>query len=267
MVLNLYINYFLVQTSALLMRRCVSVKRSVISAAAGAVCSLVILLPSLPFIIVMLEKAALCALITFISFGKQKLSDFTVSALFFLVVNFIFAGLMLALWNFICPNGMYCKNGVCTFNMPIGAVLAFTLMAYLTVRLVRKLSDKRQHIKRVYEVTIIRCGRTITIKGLCDTGCELHDILSGKPVMVCCENAVQEIVPEEIDAYLKGINPEHGKLRLIPCNTVTSNGLLPLFKAEAVLINNKSVDVFIGIVKSSLGNDIDCVFNPQILSF
>lgn len=249
------------------MRRSVCVKRSVVSAAVGAICSLVIFLPSLPFIIVMMEKVALCALMTFIAFGKQKYSDFTVSMLFFLVVNFIFAGLMLAVWNFICPNGMYCKNGVCTFDIPLGAILAFTLAAYLTVRLIRRLSDGRQRMKRIYEVTITNCGKTVRLKGLSDTGCEICDVLSGKPVIVCCGIAIQGITPEEVSGYLNGIIPECGKLRLIPCNTIISKGLLPLFKAEMVTINDKAVDVFIGVVNSPLGSDIDCVFNPKILSF
>lgn len=250
----------------MLIRRNISVKRNIIGAAVGAVCSLVILLPSLPFIIVMLEKAALCCLITFISFGKQKISDFGVSVLYFLVVNFIFAGLMLALWNYVCPNGMYCKNGVCTFNIPLGAILAFTLAAYLIVKLVRLLSDKQRHTNNYYDVSITNLGRTVIIKGLCDTGCKVRDILSGKPVIVCSESSVFELLPEEICEYLNGSTPSTGFLRLIPCQTVAANGLLPLFRAEIVLINNKSTDVLIGVAKTSLGDDIECVFSPDVLS-
>lgn len=264
-VLNLYINYFLIRTSALLMRREISQKRSVLAALVGALGSLVILLPPLPFLLIFLEKAALCSLITFISFGKQRPVDFASSALFFLTVNFIFAGLMLALWTVAAPYGMFCGNGVCTFNIPLGAVMAFTIAAYCAVKLVRVLSDKRMRTSKICPVLITR-GETLSLRGLCDTGCELCDVFSGKPIIVCEADKISAILPEEVRAYLSGEVLESTGLRLVPCNTVSSQALLPIFKAEKILINEKPIDAYIGVADACLGSDIDCVFNPKILS-
>jgi len=265
-VLNLYINYFLIRTSALLMRREISQKRSVLAALAGAFGALIILLPPLPFPVIFLEKAALCSLITFISFGKQKPADFAVSALFFLTVNFIFAGLMLALWTLVAPYGMFCGNGVCTFNLPLGAVIAFTIAAYCVVKLVRLLSDKRLRTSGICPVRIIHKGYEISLRGLCDTGCELYDPFSGKPIVVCEAEKISGILPEEIRAYLSGEVLENAGLRLVPCKTVSSQTLLPIFKAEKILIKEKAIDAYIGVSRAALGSDIDCVFNPKILS-
>ncbi len=265
-ILNLYINYFLIRTTALFMKRDISRKRSVLGALAGAVGALVILLPPLPFFVIFPEKAALCSLITFISFGKQKPLDFAVSMLFFLTVNFVFAGLMLAVSTLISPYGMLCGNGVCTFNIPLGAVIAFTIAAYFVVRLVRLLSDKSTRVNRICPVRIIRAENTITLRGLCDTGCEIRDILSGKAVIVCAESKLQQIVPEEIQAFLDGNLSESVGLRLVPYKTVATESVLPLFRADKVLINEKPVDVYIGVTNAELEQDIDCVFNPAILS-
>ncbi len=264
-VLNLYINYFLIRTSALLMRREIPQKRSVLAALAGALGALVILLPPLPFPVIFLEKTALCSLINFISFGKQKPADFAVSTLFFLTVNFIFAGLMLALWTLVAPYGMFCGNGVCTFNLPLGAVIAFTIAAYCVVKLVRLLSDKRIRTSKICPVQIT-LGETLSLRGLCDTGCELCDPFSGKPIIVCDAEKISDILPEEIRAYLSGEIPESAGLRLVPCKTVSSQALLPIFKAEKILINEKAIDAYIGVSRAALGSDIDCVFNPKILS-
>ncbi len=265
-VLNLYINYFLIRTSALIMRRGITRKRCVLAALAGAVGSLVILLPPLPFWVVFLEKTALCALITFISFGKQPAADFAVSALFFLTVNFIFAGLMLALETIAAPYSMFCGNGVCTFNIPLGALIAFTIAAYCVVRLVRLFSDKRLRTSRVCPVSIFWGEKNLALRGLCDTGCEIRDIFTGKPIIVCEAEKIREIIPSEICAYLDGQLPDNTGLRLVPYKTVSSESLLPVFKAEKVLINDKPIDAYIGVSTASLGGDIDCVFNPKILS-
>lgn len=228
--------------------------------------SLVILLPPLPFWVIFLEKAAICSLITFISFGKQKPLDFAISVLFFLTVNFIFAGLMLALESILTPYSMFCGNGVCTFNIPLGAVVAFTIAAYCVVKLVRLFSDKCIRTSQVCNVRIILGENSLTLRGLCDTGCELCDIFSGKPIIVCEAKKIQSITPEEIHTYLSGQIPDNIGLRLIPYKTVSSESLLPIFKADKVFINDKPIDVFIGVSAATLGNDIDCVFNPKIIS-
>lgn len=265
-ILNLYINYFLIRASALLMRRHITRKRCILAALAGAVGALVILLPPLPFFVIFLEKAALCSLITFISFGKQKLSDFVVSALFFLTVNFIFAGLMLALESILTPYSMFCKNGVCTFNLSLGAVVAFTVAAYCVIRLVRLFSDKRIRTSQVCRVRIQLGENSLTLRGLCDTGCELIDVFTGKPIIVCEAEKVKTITPKEICTYLGGQIPDNIGLRLVPYKTVSSESLLPIFKADKVFINDKPIDALIGVSSASLGSDIDCVFNPKIIS-
>lgn len=265
-ILNLYINYFLIRASALFLRRGISRKRCVLGAGVGAVCSLIILCPPLPFPVVFLGKAAVCSLITFIAFGKQKPVDFAVSTLFFLAVNFIFAGLMLALQTFVTPNGIFCGNGICTVNIPLGALAAFTVAAYCVVRLVRLFSDKRLRTNIICPVQIILGESVIPLRGLCDTGCELTDVLSGKPIIVCGEAPIKTIIPKEITEFLDGKIPDAAGLRLVPYKTVSSRALLPLFKADKILINEKPVEAYIGVSTAELGSDIDCVFNPKILS-
>ncbi len=263
-ILNLYINYFLIRSTTLLLRREVSVKRCVFGALAGAFGALVILLPPLPFFVIVLEKTALGALITFIVFGRQKFSDFAVCALFFLVVSFIFAGLALALWTFAAPYGMVFANGIFTFNIPLFAIACFTAAAYFTVRLVKYFSDRRLRKNKICAVKIVRNGTTVELRGLCDTGNGLRDIFSGKPVVVCEADKISGVIPQNILDYFGG-KPNEG-LRLIPCKTALSESLLPIFKADGIIIDGKSADALVGVSRNVLGEDIDCIFDPAIIS-
>lgn len=262
-VLNMYINYFLIRAAAMIMRRVCSRKRCVLSAFVGALGALVILLPELPFFAVALFKIGLGALIVFITFGKQKPSDFAVCTLFFLVVNFTFAGIMMALWTFATPLGMVWSNGTAYFNIPISAVAAFTAAAYCAIRLVRFFADKRLHCDKICAVKISLSECEIELRGLCDTGNELFDLFSGKPVVICRFDKIAPIAPREIIDYFDGKLSE--TLRVIPCRTIGSEALVPIFKAD-IMIDGKEADGFVGATKNPLGDDVDCVFNPKIIS-
>lgn len=262
--LNLYINYFLLYGTALILKRGISRKRCVLAAFIGAFGALIIFIPTINLILSALYKAALCAAITFAAFGKQKPYDFAVCALVFIIVNFIFAGVMNALWVFFAPIGMIFENGVCYFDIPIGALIAFTAAAFFLIKLIKTLSARFSRKDKICEVKIFANNSEITLKGLCDTGCEVVDLFTKIPVIICERGKCINIIPREIENYFAGNSVE--KIRLVPCNTVASETLIPIFKADKILINGKSAEALIGISKVKLGDDIDCVLNPKILS-
>lgn len=263
LILNLYINYFLIRAAAMIMRRVCTRKRCVLSAFVGALGALMILLPELPFIAVVFMKIALGAVMVFIAFGRQKTTDFMICMLFFLIVSFTFAGVMLALWTFAAPLGMVWSNGTAYFNIPISALAAFTAAAYCAVRLVRFFSDKRLHCERICAVKISSNDITVELRGLCDTGNELCDLLSGKHIVICRYDKIAPIAPSNALQYFDGKISE--SLRIVPCRTVASETLIPIFKAD-ITIDGKAADGFVGITKKPLGDNVDCIFNPKIIS-
>lgn len=228
---------------------------------------MVILLPELPFFVIAIEKTALGALIVFAAFGKQKTVDFAVSTLFFLVVSFSFAGLMMALWTFAAPYNMVFSNGVCSFDIPLIAIAAFTAAAYCLVRLIRLLSDRKIRCTEPAVVMICRDDKKVSLRGLSDTGNSLCDIFSGKPVIVCAADKLAQVAPQCVFDYLNGITADKiDGIRLIPCKTVTSEALMPIFSADSVTIDGKPADAVIGVSKLPLGEDVDCIFNPRIIN-
>lgn len=262
-VLNLYINFFLIRSTALITRRDCYTKRCLLSAAVGAVGSLVILLPELPFLVIAFEKLILGGIMVFVAFGKQKPADYAVCALFFLVVSFSFAGLMMALWTFISPLGMVFTNGVAYFDIPLAAIAAFTAAAYFTVKLVRYLTDRRLRCSKICSVKITVNGSEITLRGLPDTGNGLCDIITGKPVIICYFDKVLEIAPQNVRDYLNGTIGDG--IRLVPLKTVSSDALIPVFKADKITIDGKSASAIIGVTKNPMQTEIDCIFNPKII--
>jgi stage II sporulation protein GA (sporulation sigma-E factor processing peptidase) len=171
---------------------------------------------------------------------------------------------MLALWSFCAPFGMIYSNGAAYFDIPLSAIAVLTAVAYAIVRAVRYFADKRRKCSRILAVEISRGGRTAALNGLCDTGNSLRDVFSGKPVIVCGRESISAIVPENVSGYLDGNLPEG--VRLIPCRTVADNALIPVFAADSVKVDGRRADAVIGVTDSSLGESVDCIFSPDIIS-
>lgn len=264
-IFNLYINFFLVKSTALVMRRKVSSLRCLAAAAVGALSSLVILLPPIPFILTFLIKATIACLVTFAAFGRQKIWDHAVCMMFFLLMCFVYGGAMLALWHFAAPLGMVYENGTAYFNIPIGALAVFTAISYGTVRAVRYLLDRKVKCTENCTVAVTAGGRTAELNGFPDTGNSLTDVFSGKPIIICSRSAIHDIIPENILLYLNG-SDNITEVRLIPCRTVDGEGLVPVFSAERITVNGKEADAMIGVSKTELQAGTDCIFNPKIIS-
>lgn len=262
-ILNLYINFLLLRTTALFLRRGIPQAKAIWAAILGALGSLIILAPTLPFYITVPYKILLGAAIVLIAFGKQKLKDFLICELFFLLAGFLFGGILTAIRTFFSPAGMLLNNGVCFFNIPIAALVSFTAGAYFLMKLVKRLSEKRS--RRICTVKITQNSAEISLRGLCDTGCEVRDFFSGKAVIVCDFDKAAAVLPDEILEYLSGNPQKLEKIRLVPCRTVSSSALIPVFKAQKIFVDGKQADALVGVSKERLGDDVDCILNPNII--
>ncbi len=263
LAVNLYINYFLIRGTAVLLCRDISVSRNLAAAAVGTLFSLTILLPQLPFWLTAVSKTAGGIVIAAAAFGLCKKSDFIINILCFLVISFLYAGLMLALWLFVAPNIMFYRNGSAYFDIPIIAVAVITAVGYIAIRFVRYLSDKRCIGARSCDILLSSAGHTVTLKAVPDTGNALCDPFSGKPVIICSRDSVQLLMPACISDYLSGRTEDLEGIRLAPCMTLGGNVLLPIFNADKIYVDGKPVDAVIGVSRHELG--AECIFNPKLL--
>lgn len=262
LVVNLYINYFLIRGTALVLRRNTAPVRIIAAAGVGAAGSLMILAPDIHPAICVVIRLCFGALITFVAFGRQKRIDFLISALAFLLVSFAFGGGMTALWNLAAPPFMYMRNGTAYFDIPIIAAAVITAAVYGGFRLFRRIAERRKPQCRAV-VKIRSGGNEVTLDGLADTGNSLRDCFSGKPVVITSLNKAAGVVPEQVAGYFSGAAEGLEGLRLTPCRTVTSDGVIPVFPAE-VLINGIPADALVGVVRGELSG-ADCIFDPNII--
>lgn len=262
LIINLYINYFLVRGASVVLRRKIKPVRVLAAAAVGALGSLVMLAPELPFWAAALIKAAVGTAVAFVAFGCKKRIDFLTDLLCFLIISFIFAGLMYALWWFAAPFDMVMKNGSAYFDIPLIWLAVLTMAAYGVTLFIRRILLRQSGRRGVLPVKIRLGEKSCEISGLADTGCRLCDVFTGTPIMVCSAQAIAEIIPQNIADYLAG--NEVNSIRLAPCRTICADGLIPVFKADEVVIGEKNADILVGVSAGSLG-EYNCVFNPELI--
>ena len=109
-----------------------------------------------------------------------------------------------------------------------------------------------------------------------DSGNGMVDCFSGLPVIVCRRDMCADVSPPAIDMIennsdISEIGTQMIKgVRIMPFSTVGKGGLICMFKAESVVIDDETneekypVNALIGIVIGGR-QEYEAIFNPKIL--
>lgn len=275
-LINLYVTYFQILAVAAFTHRKTVWYRKLSAAGIGAVASLSIFIPQEMVLTLTLLKIFLCALIAFVAFGYTGFRAYAVSVLFLMLVSFVFSGLMLCVWLFAAPMKMLFINGTVYFGVDTMTIILSTCAAYGVVRIIRYILDKNGKTDGKYTVIIKNNGRECRLSALADSGNGMVDCFSGLPVIVCRRDMCADVSPPAIDMIennsdISEIGTQMIKgVRIMPFSTVGKGGLICMFKAESVVIDDETneekypVNALIGIVIGGR-QEYEAIFNPKIL--
>lgn len=271
LLLNFYITYFLAVSVSCITHLRLRMGRRLLAAGAGALTSLAIFLPPLTFLPNLLLKLAASSVIVLAAFGFGGFKVFLRNTAIFFLLNCLFAGVMLGLWLFVCPDGMMYNNGVSYFEIPLWLALAATAAAYLTIRLIRRILDSKTALDKKFTVEIATEKGSVTLAAAPDSGNRLTDFFTGLPVIFCDLEKCRHICPEGIVQRIEGkeTNTDNIKgIRLLPCSTVSGGTIAVCFKPDKIVIDDgsqrKEVDALAGFTESGLDGE-EAIFNPTIL--
>lgn len=275
-LINLYVTYFQILAVSVFTHRKTVWYRKLSAAGIGAVASLSIFIPQEMVLTLTLLKVFLCALIAFVAFGYTGFRAYAVSVLFLMLVSFVFSGLMLCVWLFAAPMKMLFINGTVYFGVDTITIILSTCAAYGVVRIIRYILDKNGKTDGKYTVIIKNNGRECRLSALADSGNGMVDCFSGLPVIVCRRDMCADVSPPAIDMIennsdISEIGTQMIKgVRIMPFSTVGKGGLICMFKAESVVIDDETneekypVNALIGIVIGGR-QEYEAIFNPKIL--
>ena len=275
-LINLYVTYFQILAVSVFTHRKTVWYRKLSAAGIGAVASLSIFIPQEMVLTLTLLKIFLCALIAFVAFGYTGFRAYAVSVLLLMLVSFVFSGLMLCVWLFAAPMKMLFINGTVYFGVDTMTIILSTCAAYGVVRIIRYILDKNGKTDGKYTVIIKNNGRECRLSALADSGNGMVDCFSGLPVIVCRRDMCADVSPPAIkmienNSDISEIGTQMIKgVRIMPFSTVGKGGLICMFKAESVVIDDETneekypVNALIGIVIGGR-QEYEAIFNPKIL--
>lgn len=268
-ILNIYVNFFLLKATARLTHTPLKTSKCIVSSIIGSIFSLIILLPKMHFLLNLTAKLTAAAVITASAFGIKDVGR-TLKLIFnFYLVNFIFGGTIMLFCIAFKPGFMTFTNSYLYIDFSLISLVVFTAAAYAAVNIFRRFLDRGNFSEKKYTVSITCKGRSTSLEALADTGNNLVDMFSGKPVIICRKDEISDITglnaeptPENAELLYK----EYG-IRFIPYSTIGSLGMIAVFTPDKVVIQDnengktKCVDAMIGINPK----DVPAIFNPKLL--
>ncbi len=268
LILNLFVDYFLLLSCSILLKVNIKKKRLIAGALLGSAFSLLILLPSLNVFLNLIVKIASGLILVLVTFGYKKKQLFIKTFLIFFTENLIFIGVMFFLWVFVSPPGMFWKNGVTYIAISPFVVVFGSLIAYMFTCVINFILAKRVDCKKIYSIRIEFNKKFVVLKALYDSGNCLVEPFSGKPVCVCEYEKLVNIFPEEfhnffIDFFGRVSDVERSRFRkfikLIPTDTISGCGLLPAFSPESFYVFNaqakkQQLDCYVAVTTKKISD-------------
>ncbi len=257
-IINTYVTYILLFTTAFLAKEKVSRLRLVFSSFVGGGYSFIILLGEINLFFSLFLRLVVASVFVFVGFKiRNKRHFFKLYALFFLT-NFIFAGIILALWYTFSPTSLYFNSGVLYLDINSLSLITLSAICYLIIKAISAFLEFKTPRGRIFNVTLTLSEKEISLRGFLDTGNSLKDPFSGESVLIVSEKSIESIA--KIDFRGDEMQTIQGRaIRFIPCNTVSSSFLMPVFRVDKIKIDSveksfEKKDVLVGITKETLKN-------------
>ena len=273
-ITNIYANYFMLKATSKLTHSPLSNKRCILSAVIGSIFSLIILLPALNTLSLLILRIVAAILMVFIAFREKDSTELYKTGLVFFFVCCLFAGTEYAFSLIDMGKNLLWHNSVLYVNISLLTLAVSTITAYCILCILRRFLDGGNRFDDNYTLIIIHGKKQTTIKAACDSGNNLIDSFSGKPVIVCGKSSIAPLFEKNVlqFAVSAGDSFETTPLkgwRVIPFSTVNSNGLMPSFLPTGLYLKNnesgkiKYIEAYIGIAEK----DIEyAVFSPKLLN-
>lgn len=231
---NFIMNYVLFVITSEIMSSKLKHIRSVISSALGSAAGIL-------FFMLDLKNTGLFLLVSAILmnaavFCPCKPKIFLKYVLVFFLSAAVASGTIYTNMRFF--GGGIIKNGILYASSPtigLSALLLPIAAKLLFSKLKRRASQKKSSIILEYK------GKKISLNGFTDTGNGLFDPISKKPVMIIEENILKKLVADECNAANLCEWVESERIKIIPYNTVNSEGCFTAIVLDCVYIENKRI--------------------------
>lgn len=290
-LLNLLFNSLLLYITGVILKRNISKKRVFL---AGLLGSLIIFAPFISFGQILLApftKIFISLLMVWIAFGFRKLRFFLSNLFVFYLCTFSTGGALIGL-HYLLSFDFNLKSSLLLastkgFGDPISwifVLVGFPVMLYFSRNTFDKFETTKIQLDQIVEVKISINQEICSLNGLIDSGNNLYDPLSKRPVMICEVQKVTHLFPGELlDVFenphslmnLKDELEEWTKrLSIIPYKVIGhDHRLMTAMKPDFIQICKgeevyETKQVLIAFVNQRLSGEglFDCILHPKMVN-
>lgn len=189
------------------------------ASALGGLYSIVIIFEKLNFLVSALGKFIVSMLIVLIAFGFKRAWTYLKNFIVFYFSNVLFLGIIYAVCLYFNPKGVSVKNSSVYFNISAIQLIISAFLAYVVTYVIIKITNRTLAKGEIYSLSIFVDGKEYKFYAFADSGNKLREPFSDYPVIIVDENKM----PNRCE-------------RLIPCQTVSGEGMLKAFKPDKVIV-------------------------------
>ena len=248
LALNFVMNTSLLYLTARLTGRDVARKRLLAGGLAAACYSLAAYLP-LPWLFFSwLGKIAASAIIIVLTFRPARAAEAVRLCGAFLLVSFFLGGAVFAL-AFLSNTRFLLSGGVFYLEPPRpGMLLGGVILAFIILPGIWRFGERRRRRKAdSYRLTVCDADMCVQVQAVVDTGNQLRDPLTGRPLCVASYHALRRLLPEVLYAAFNGDGDPVLALERLDIDRATQFGVAPFRSLEngGILVTYKPARVIL----------------------
>ena len=270
---NLIIDFMLLFITGKLIKRIIIFKRLIIASLIGSLYVILTFYIRRVFMTFFIVKFSISVLMIMVAFDSKGILTNIRVVICFYITSLIMVGIMSALYYLTYDK------------LTVNAIIMSIFIGYGALHFFFK-EIKDRILKHNYKRTVIISigNKSKTLRGYIDTGNELKDPVTGKPVMVINIDCLRDIIGDELHnriidfyqskSYENLINQKNLiNLRIIKYNTISNSGesIVCIMPDEIEIINENNnifIDALIGIHPKKISkDDYDALLFKKILDW
>lgn len=248
-VINFSMDFLSLYITALILHRRLRAVRLVAAASIGAFCAVASVFISFNRVYDGIIDIAFSLLICFTAFGRGKILRTGVT---FASVTFMLGGCITALYNIVGTGGIFKLVGsdddtvILSRETGVTSLMIFAAVAGAIAWISFRIISVRKSVKNI-DVTVVYGDKSVTLRGLVDSGNLLSEPLGGSPVILTGYSDICGILPDnmkdvfekaEFDTVKSLMCEDARRVRFIPSCSTGGEKLLIAFLPDSVRINN-----------------------------
>lgn len=248
MILNFFIDFILLLTVSLILKRNIKLNKLILGAFVGGL-SILFLFFNINSFLLFLFKIIISILMILISFGYKSLKYTLVNILYLYMASIILGGFLYLLnleFSYKHIGIIFFNNGL-SINF-IFLILFSPIILYIYIKQTKNL---RYNYSDYYNIKIINKKKSYNYIGYMDSGNVLIDSLTKKIVVLIDKRKLLFNIKE---------------FRLIPYMGVNGSSMIKVVKIEKLIFNGREYDnVLLGIMDKISLDGVDVILNRKLM--